>query len=120
MAVSLNNADNYLINHKLNDVWFKILGDGERQSLMDQAENYINNTFTLRVGAEDTLSYEHAIYEQMIHLVAYDKERYLTQTQGVGLFSYDGIQVQQSQSLISPISLMFLKKLICRKVGDIR
>lgn len=120
MTVSLNDADNYLINHKLKDEWFKLPFDTERQALLVQAENYILNTFSLRENSQDATNYAHAVYEQMIHMLTYDKERYLTQTQGVGLFSYDGIQVQQKQSLISPISLMFLKKLIVRKVGNVR
>jgi hypothetical protein len=120
MTVSVNNADSYFAFHKLRDVWEKAYLELEPEKILTQAENMLKNTFNLRQGAEGTTSYEHAVYEQAIHILSYDEERYLTQSQGVKLFSYDGIQVQQSQSLISPIAFMFLKKHIYRKVGDIR
>jgi hypothetical protein len=115
--ISVDNADEYFKYHKLKDIWDNLYLTIEPSNVLKQAENMIKNTFNLREGAENILSYEHAVYEQAIYMISFDKERYLTQTQGVKLYSYDGIQVQQGQSLISPITLMFLKKLIIRKVG---
>ena len=123
MTVSVENADNYFSYHKLKDVWEKVIFESdpsEPENVLTQAENMLKNTFNLREGYEESVSYEHAVYEQAIHMLSYVKELYVTQTQGVKLFSYDGIQYQQEQSLISPIAHMFLKKLIYRKVGDIR
>lgn len=117
MTVSYDNANKYFQYHKLKDVWSNAYDAIE---LLVQAENMLVNTFTLREGYKDSLSYEHAVYEQAIHMLSFDKERYILQTEGVKLYSYDGIQVQMEQSLISPIAFKFLRKHICRKVGDIR
>jgi hypothetical protein len=120
MTVSLTNADKYFAYHKLKDVWDKSYLEIDPSNVLTQAENMLKNSFNLREGAENALSYEHAVYEQAIHMLSFDKERYILQNEGVKLYSYDGIQIQQGQSLISPIAFMFLKKLIYRKVGDIR
>jgi hypothetical protein len=113
-------ADTYFQGHKLSYLWFDSEINKSPDNLIILAENMIQNTFNLRQGADETSSYAYAVYEQAVHILSFDKERYLTQSQGVKLFSYDGIQVQQDQSLISPIAFMFLKKLIYRKVGDIK
>lgn len=120
MTVSALRADEYFLCHKLIDVWDNAYLVADKSSILTQAENMLNNTFNLRESAYESIGYEHAVYEQAIHMLAFDKERYRLQTQGVKLYSYDGIQVQQGQSLISPIAYQFLKKHIVRKVGNIR
>jgi hypothetical protein len=120
MTVSLDNANNYFKYHKLREFWDGAILDIDQEDVLTQAQNMLTTAFNLREGYEESSSFEFAVYEQAIHLLSYEKERYLTQSQGVKLFSYDGIQVQQEQSLISPIAMMFLKKLIYRKVGKVK
>lgn len=120
MTVNVEKATQYFRYHKLADVWKEIMGQYAKENLLQQAESFLHNTLTLREGTESTSNFEHAVYEQAIHMLSFDKERYLLQNQGVNLYSYDGIQVQQGQSLHSPIAFQFLRKYICRKVGDIR
>jgi hypothetical protein len=112
--------DSYFQGHPLKDLWFNSDINEFPDHTITVAENMLQTSFNLRENFEETSSYAFAVYEQAIHLLSFDKERYRLQSQGVKLYSYDGIQVQQDQSLISPIAFKFLRKLICRKVGDIQ
>lgn len=117
--ISLSQANNYFQAHKLKDVWVNS-PDDVKENILLLAENYLKTTFNLREGAEESTSYEFAVYEQAIHLLSFDKERLMLQSEGVMMYSFDGINTQMKQSFISPIAHMFLKKYIFRKVGDIR
>lgn len=116
--VSLNEANKYLSIHSESNAWIS-LEDGKKADLLEQAESYIKNTYNLRTNTEDSLNYLHAVCEQAIHLLTFDKERSKLQREGVTSYKFEDINFQMLPSFISPIAYSFLKKHIYKKVGEI-
>lgn len=116
--INLENADIYLNYHIEFDVWFKSHPD-KREQMLEKAEMYINNAFDLRTEAFTSPAYEHAVYEQAIFMIAFDKERHKLSREGVSIYKVEDLSFHLSPSLISPTAKMFLKKFIFRRVGEI-
>lgn len=116
---TLEKANSYLSNHIQSKTWETLIDDVIRNEALKKGEMYLNSFFNFREGTEDTLNYEHAVYEQTIFLLDYDKERFKLQSEGVTSIGYDGISYQMNRSLISPSAFLFLRKHVVRKKGRI-
>lgn len=116
--INLNEANKYLMFHQESETWL-YLSDEKKVGLLEQAEAYINNTYDLREGTHDSLNYLHAVCEQAIHLLVFDKERLNLQREGVTSYKFDDMNFQMKNSFISPIAYSFLSKHIYKKLGEI-
>lgn len=116
--MNLNDADIYLNRHKNSDAWNK-LSEDEKLNSLQMAELYIDSALDLRGGTKDKPIYKHAIYEQAIHLIVFDNERFQLQQQGVTSYKFDDMNFNMDQSIISPITRTFLKKFTYKQLGEI-
>jgi len=113
-------SDSYFQNHQEKDEWISpYLSYEEKKALLKKAEMYINNSFDLRNGVKGELIYLHAIYEQAIFLLTFDKERSRLQREGVVSYKVEDMSFTMTHSIISPVTKVFLKKHIYKKVGKI-
>ncbi|MEC1786082.1 hypothetical protein [Schinkia azotoformans] len=116
--INLTDANTYFSTRLHSDEWTNAL-DNDKTSALTTAENMLLNTFTLREGYQDIPAYLHAVCEQAIHLLQFDKERYRLQQEGVSSYGVDDQNFNMSYSIISPIVKAFLKPLIYKKAGDV-
>lgn len=116
--MNLNDADAYLSMHVESETWAK-LSPEEQSNSLDMAEIYINAAFDLRDDVKEKPIYLHAICEQAIHLLVFDKARLLLQREGVSSYKIDDIQYTMDNSFISPIVTAFLKKHSIKRLGEI-
>ncbi|WP_373892775.1 hypothetical protein [Virgibacillus sp. CBA3643] len=115
--MDLKQANNYLSVHMFAEKWTQ-LEDDKKQSVLNYAETILHSHFNFREGYEETDNYHHALYEQAIHLLNFEKERLLMQQQGVTYLAVDGITQQMTNSIVSPVAKGFLKNITKRHIGD--
>lgn len=111
-------ANEYLSMHTEVKAWSG-LSEYEQTKSLNMAEHYINSFFELRDGTKEKAIYLHAVCEQAIHLIVFDKERLKLQREGVSSYKVDDISFQMNNSIISPIVTAFLKRHSYRQVGEI-
>lgn len=116
--INLNDADAYLSMHVEAAVW-TLLSNDEKNKSLEMAEHYINSVFELRDGTKKDAIYLHAICEQAIHLLVFDKERLKLKREGVSSYKVDDMSFQMDNSFISPIASAFLKKHSYKRLGEI-
>lgn len=116
--MNLNDADIYLNRHKNSDAWNK-LSEEEKLNSLQMAELYIDSALDLRDGTKNKPIYNNAVYEQAIHLIVFDNERFKLQQQGVTSYKFDDMNFIMDQSIISPIAKAFLKKFTYKQLGEI-
>ncbi|WP_416147899.1 hypothetical protein ACM26V_16850 [Salipaludibacillus sp. HK11] len=116
--INIQNANTYFDMHMEANKWFT-LDDQSKETMLQKAESYIDNAFDLRDGTKDTINYKHAIYEQTIFMLTFDRERHKLQREGVTMFKVDDLSFHMTTSLISPVAHLFLKRFIYKKVGRI-
>ncbi|WP_404403809.1 hypothetical protein [Jeotgalibacillus malaysiensis] len=116
--ITIESATEYLSAHPNEKFWIE--SDPVKQdSILKLAKAYIDSSFDLRPGTEETEAYFHAVCEQAIHLLSFDKERFNLINQGVRNYKYEDIQVDVRGNLISPIVFGFLKKHKFKQKGEV-
>lgn len=118
MTVNVQQANNYLKFHVNGEKWNEV-DDEKKTYLLNLAEQYIENYFSLRDGYKDSTNFQHAIIEQAIHMLTMDKERLQLQKEGVTTYKVDDMSFQMDSSFISPVVKSFLKRYIYVRVGEI-
>src|SRR5690625_4316892 len=114
---NIDDANEYLQYHNESHKWDE-LEDDKKESLLFVAESFIN-TMDLRADVKDQLVYQHAIYEQALHLLVFDKERSKLQREGVVSYKFDDMNFTMEQSIISPVANQLLRKYIYKQLGVI-
>lgn len=116
--INLSDANSYLYKHIESDEWLK-LTEEEKSNSLEMAELYIDASFNLNDSVKSKPIYLHAVCEQAIHLLVFDKERLKLQREGVASYKVDDLQFQMNNSFIAPMTATFLKRYSFKKLGEI-
>lgn len=114
--MDLKKANEYFEKHFFSDKWDELEED-KQESALETAKNILKSRFNLRDGAEDEDCFNHAVYEQALHLVNFDKERLQMKQQGVTYYAVDGLTFTMDTDLVSPVAKGFLKSITTLRVG---
>jgi len=116
--INLTDVNEYLSMHVEKAAW-EALSEEDKTGSLNMAEQYIDSVFELRDGTKEKTIYLHAVCEQAIHLITFDKERLKLQREGVSSYKFDDMSFQMVNSFISPITTVFLKKHSFKQLGEI-
>jgi hypothetical protein len=117
MAVTITDAYDYFSTRLFSDEWWNSI-DSTKTSALTTAENMIKSHFVLKSDAESSTAYLHAVCEQALHLLQFNKERFRLQQEGVTSYGVEDMSFKMENSLFSPIVRGFLNP-IRLKAGDI-
>ncbi|UNC92716.1 S8/S53 family peptidase [Candidatus Contubernalis alkaliaceticus] len=118
IPISIQKANEYFENRLFSDSWDNSTTT-KKEKALKTAEQIIINQFDLREDVLESDAYDHAVYEQAIHLLNFGRDRYQLQQEGVTNYKVDDISITMSNSLISPVVKGILKPYIYKNVGRV-
>lgn len=121
--INITDANTYFESRLFNEEWINA-DNTIRQSALTTSENMLlshveSSGYLLIDDAKNKSQYLHAVCEQAIHLLQFDKERYKLQNEGVVIYRVEDVNIHMNNALISSVALSFLKTIVHKKVGRI-